>query len=80
MSSSNEGEGAFAEPLRTVGYGETVAIARHGRIIAHLSPAQTDAVARRKEAADRFRGRRRRRRIEMSTDEILAARREGRRR
>ena len=68
----------FAELLRTVEHGEAVAITRHGRAIAHLIPAQDDAVARRKAAVERFRsGRRRWRRIEMSTDEILTARREG---
>ena len=70
----------FAELLRTVEYGETVAITRHGRAIAHLIPAQDQEYARRKEAVVRFRNRRRRwRRIEMSTEEILAARREGHR-
>ena len=67
----------FAELLRTVEHGEAVAITRHGRAIAHLIPAQDDAAARRKEAVERFRSRRRWRRIEMSTGEILAARREG---
>ena len=70
----------FAELLRTVEYGEAVAITRHGRAVAHLIPAQGDEVVRRKEAVERFRnGRRQWRRIEMSTDEILAARREGHR-
>ena len=68
----------FAALLRTVEQGETVAITRHGRAIAHLIPAQDDAMACRKDAVERFRsGRRRWRRIEMPTDEILAARREG---
>lgn len=70
----------FAELLRTVEYGETVAITRHGRAIAHLIPARDQEVTRRKKAVNQFRGGRRRwRRIEMSTDEILAARREGHR-
>ena len=70
----------FAELLRTVEYGETVTITRHGRAVAHLIPVHDQETARRKEAVDRFRaGRRRWRRIEMSTDEILAARREGHR-
>ena len=68
----------FAELLRRVEYGEAVAITRHGRTIAHLIPARGDEAARRKEAVDRFRGGRRQwRRVEMSTNEILAARREG---
>ena len=68
----------FAELLRTVEHGETVAITRHGRAIAHLIPAQGQETARREEAVERFRSARRRwRRIEMTTEEILAARREG---
>lgn len=68
----------FATLLRTVEHGEMVAITRHGRAIAHLIPVQDAAVTCRKEAVERFRNRRRQwRRIEMSTDEILAARREG---
>ena len=70
----------FAELLRTVEHGEAVAITRHGRAVAHLIPAQGDEGVHRKDAVERFRnGRRRWRRIEMSTDEILAARREGHR-
>ena len=70
----------FAELLRTVEYGEAVAITRHGRAVAHLIPAQGDEAIHRKDAVERFRnGRRRWRRIEMSTDEVLAARREGHR-
>ena len=77
---ATEAEARLAELLRAVEYGETVAITRHGRAIAHLVPARDRKRARRKEAVTRFRDRRRRwRRVEMSTDEILAARREGRR-
>ena len=75
-----EAEARLAELLRAVEYGETVAITRHGRAVAHLVPARDQERAHRKEAVMRFRGRRRRwRRIEMSTDEILAARHEGHR-
>ena len=77
---ATQAKARFAELLRTVEYGETVAITRHGRAIAHLTPVEDQEAARRKEAVDRFRRARRRwRRIEMSTDEILAARREGHR-
>ena len=76
---ATEAKARLAELLREAEYGETVAITRHGRTIAHLAPARDRECARRKEAVTRFRERRRRwRRIEMSTDEILAARREGR--
>lgn len=77
---ATQAKARFAELLRTVEHGETVAITRHGRAVAHLTPARDEDGARRKEAVDRFRRRRRQwRRIEMSTDEILAARREGHR-
>lgn len=73
-----EAKARFAELLHTVEYGETVAITRHGRAIAHLVPAQGQEVADGKEAVERFRSARRRwRRVEMSTEEILAGRREG---
>ena len=77
---ATQAEARFAELLRTVEYGETVAITRHGRAVAHLIPAEDQEVTRRKEAVERFHSARRRwRRIEMSTDEILAARHEGHR-
>ena len=74
-----EAKARLVELLRAVEYGETVAITRHGRAIAHLVPARDREHARRRETVTRFRDRRRRwRRIEMSTNEVLAARREGR--
>ena len=77
---ATEAKARLAELLRAVEYGETVAITRHGRTIAHLVPVRDRECARRKEAVTRFRERRRRwRRVEMSTDEILAARHEGHR-
>ena len=77
---ATEAKARLAELLRAVEYGETVAITRHGRTIAHLIPARDRERARRKEAVMRFRNRRRQwRRIKMPTDEILAARREGQR-
>ena len=77
---ATEAEARLAELLRAVEYGETVAITRHGRAIAHLVPVRDRERVRRKEAVMRFRDRRRRwRRVEMATDEILAARREDRR-
>ncbi len=70
----------MAELLRTVEHGETVVITRHGKAIAHLVPAEDQERAQREAAIARFRERRRRwRRIDMSTAEILAARHEGHR-
>ncbi len=77
---ATEAKARLAELLRAVEYGETVAITRHGRTIAHLIPARDRERAHRKDAVMRFRNRRRQwRPIEMSTDEILAVRREGQR-
>lgn len=77
---ATEAKARLAELLRAVENGETVAITRHGRRVAHLVPAPGREQERRKEAVARFRERRRRwRRIDMSTDEILAARHEGHR-
>lgn len=77
---ATEAKARLAELLRAVEYGEAVAITRHGRPVAHLVPAPDQERARRKEAVARFRARRRGwRRIDMSTEEILAARHEGHR-
>ena len=76
----SEAKARLAELLRAVETGETVAITRRGRPVAHLVPAPDRERARRKEAVARFRARRRRwRRIGVSTGEILAARHEGHR-
>ena len=75
-----EARARLAELLRAVEYGETVAITRRGKPVAHLVPAPDRERDRRKEAVARFRERRRRwRRIDMSTQEILAARHESHR-
>ena len=77
---ATEAKARLAELLRAVENGETVAITRRGKPVAHLIPAPDRERDRRKEAVARFRERRRRwRRIDMSTDEILAARHEGHR-
>ena len=68
----------FAELLRAVEYGETIAITRHGKTVAHLAPARDQERAAREEAVQRFRARRRRwRRIEATAEEIRAWSREG---
>ena len=77
---ATEAKARLAELLRAVETGETVAITRRGKRVAHLIPAPGRERDRRKEAVARFReGRRRWRRIDVSTDEILAARHEGHR-
>ena len=77
---ATEAKAHLAELLRAVEFGETVAITRHGRAIAHLVPARRQELISHKEAVGRFRAwRRRRRPVKMSTEEILAARHEGHR-
>ena len=76
---ATEARARFAELLRQVEYGETVAITRHGRTVAHLTPPHRDSEAR-EAAVARFRAwRERRRPVGMTTDEILDLIREGRR-
>ena len=70
----------LAELLRAVEHGESVAITRHGKAVAHLVPADAQDRAHRERAVGRFRERRSAwRRVSLSTDEILAARHEGHR-
>ena len=64
----------LAELLRAVEHGETVAITRHGKAIAHLIPARDQDRESRRSAVERFRARRRQwRRVDMTTEEIVAS-------
>ena len=77
---TTEAKAHLAELLRAVEYGETVAITRHGRPIAHLIPARDQRRASQKEAVERFRAHRRQWRcIGMTPEEILVSIHEGRR-
>ncbi len=77
---ATEAKMRLAELLRTVEHGETIAITRHGKPIAHLVPALAQDRTAREEAVERFRQRRSTwRRVAFSTKEILAARHEGHR-
>ena len=70
----------LAELLRAVEYGETVAITRHGKTVAHLSPPGEDGNAARRAAVERFRTwREQRRPTGVTTEEILELIRKGRR-
>lgn len=77
---ATEAKARLADLLRTVERGETIAITRHGKTIAHLVPVHVQESAARKQAVERFRqcragwGR-----FTLTTDEILAARHEGHR-
>ena len=77
---ATEAKTHLAELLRVVERGESVAITRHGKPIAHLVPATTQDRANRQMAVERFRQRRRGwERAEFSTEDIIAARHEGHR-
>ena len=68
----------LAELLRAVELGESVAITRHGRPVAHLVPASTQERSQRHLAVQRFRERRAGwEPAPLSTEEILVARHEG---
>ena len=77
---ATEAKTRLAQLLRDVERGETVAITRHGKTIAHLVPAQAREQADREAAVDRFLERRAGwAPTGMSRAEILAARHEGHR-
>ena len=77
---ATEAKTRLAELLRAVEHGETVAITRHGRPVAHLVPAGAQDRTNRERAVARFRQHRAGwRRVAFSTDEILASRHEGHR-
>lgn len=78
---TTEAKSHFAELLRIVEYGESIAISRHGKTVAHRIPAVDRDRASEKEAVERFRAwRRQRPRTGMTREEILAAQHEGHRR
>jgi prevent-host-death family protein len=77
---ATEAKAHLAELLRAVERGESFAITRHGRTIAHLVPAATADEQVRRDAIARFRATRRGwEKANMTTAEILAARHEGHR-
>ena len=78
---ATEAKAHLAALLRAVEHGETVAITRHGKAIAHLTPAQDQDSDGWGSAVERFRRHRRQwRRIDMTTEELVASIHEGRRR
>lgn len=77
---ATEAKARLADLLRTVERGETIAITRHGKTIAHLVPAHVQESNSRTLAVERFRQRRKGwNGLAMTTQEILAARHEGHR-
>ena len=77
---ATEAKSHLAELLRRVEYGESMAITRHGKPIAHLVPVPDREMVSRREAVNRFRKwKRDRRPVGMTTEEILELVREERR-
>ena len=77
---ATEAKAHLARLLSEVEHGETIAITRHGKPIAHLVPAEAQARAGRRAAVERFESWRAKwNGIDMSLEEILAARHEGHR-
>ena len=77
---ATEAKTRLAQLLRDVEDGETIAITRHGKTIAHLVPAQEREQADREAAVDRLLQRRAGwAPTGMSRDELMAARHEGHR-
>ena len=77
---STEAKARFAEILRTVEHGETIAITRHGKTSAHLIPARGQEQAERDAAVERFlKERASWEPTGMTREEILAARHAGHR-
>ena len=78
---TTEAKSRFAELLRDVEHGESIAITRDGKTVAHLIPAVANDRASQEDAVERFRAwRRQRPRTGMTREEILGARHEGHRR
>ena len=77
---ATEAKAQLVELLRAVEHGETVAITRHGKAIAHLIPTpEHDGESRRSAVEHFWRHRREWRRIDMTSEEIVASIHENRR-
>ena len=80
MVQATEAKIHLAELLRNVERGETIAITRHGKAIAHLVPAEAQHRMQREKAVEEFKRRRSKwADVEVSLEEILAWRHEGHR-
>ena len=74
---ATEAKARLADLLRTVENGESIAITRHGKAIAHLVPASAAEDGARQSALERFENRRRRwKQTRATVEEILAWRHE----
>ena len=75
-----EAKARFAQLLRIVESGKTVVITRHGRVVAHVVPAQEAECEDYAQAVARFQRRRKEwEPIGMSVDKMIQARHEGHR-
>ncbi len=70
---ATEAKAHLADLLRTVEHGETIAITRHGKAVAHLVPAKDREHTARQAALERFERRRARwKTVKVSREEILS--------
>ena len=77
---ATEAKVRLAELLRAVEHGETIAITRHGKEVAHLVPAPAQDRSNRERAVERFRERQAGwKHVVFSIEEILESRHEGHR-
>ena len=79
---ATEAKSRLAELLRLTERGETIAITRHNKIVAHLVPAQAQERADRRGTVEQVRALRSEWEdlgVRMTREEILAARHEGHR-
>ena len=80
VAPSTEAKARLEELLRNVEFGETIAITRHGKTIAHLIPAEEQDRLQRKNAVEEFRRRRSEgEKIEATLEEMLEWRHDGHR-
>ena len=78
MIQATEAKIHLAELLRNVERGETIAITRHGKTVAHLIPAEAQEKIQRKRAVEEFLRRRDGgEKIKATLEEMLEWRREG---
>ncbi len=69
---TTDAKARLAELLRAAEHGETIAITRHGKPVAHLTPVTDQEGGRRREAVERLRAwRRRRRRTGVTHEDIV---------
>ena len=77
---ATEAKARLAELLRDVEHGESIAITRHGKPVAHLVSAEVRDRANRKKVVEEFYRRRANlQKVNLSVEEFLNARHEGHR-